>query len=143
MNSRDLCIGNYVQDSYGRIGRVLFIREQSIRYKCGNSDINVNIAEISPIALNEWTLLKMGFEDFQGVFYYNIDNPMSFYVGLFGNMPSLYLVVQGEEHYLGHVQYVHQIQNLIYILTQKDLEINGDLKEGDLDFSSMRIGGER
>jgi hypothetical protein len=124
MNAQDLRIGNYI--SYGGvICTVVDVLCDSV-----NTKLNEGIlySDIEPILLTKELLFKVGFE-IDGVFCDYIlrlcDEKMLGY-SLEYNMVYLAQHYKGQ-HFrdvnLGEFKYLHDLQNLYYILTETELKI--------------------
>jgi hypothetical protein len=102
MKANELRIGNYILSSTGEVIKCLMIRQ--------NSDIS----NLKPIPLTEEWLLKFGFE------VYEFDHKSNQY----GYKNRLIVIRDGLFVEYGSnvkIQYVHQLQNLIYALTGEEL----------------------
>ena len=126
MNPQELRIKNYIYDieesKYYQIEEICKLSEDSknqnlgVRYRNGSfwSDISF----IKPIKLTDEILLKCGFDKFDtigGCFFYNkIGIRIDYILGKF--------VLLGYDRC--KLNYLHELQNLTYCLTNEELEIN-------------------
>lgn len=128
MESNELRIGNYI---YGMSGRIEFIRALGVNFCTTGLGPLPNQScpmyrSIDPIPLTPEILIKMGWSDWSGdqiyakmglringdcntIFAYHIKKSMFEYVDLNG-------------YSLPNMKYVHQLQNLYFALTGKELE---------------------
>ena len=127
MKANELRIGNYVYDRGGKVIRIDFLKHLEKNYDCkfGQHQFIGEEEEVHP--LTEWTdfaksipltedwLLKMGFK-------YDCDLVNSLCKNCIWfnkkNMEATYLLQK-----LIKINYVHQLQNLYFALTGKELEI--------------------
>lgn len=122
----DLRVGNHVYDDYSGIVEVININSQYcyVDYKKPTFKAvgRCEIQYIQPIPLTEEWLIKFGFEkDSEDIYQYNFfkasfiaDNPMWF--GQSGCCQ--------DETIKENIQYVHQLQNLYFALTNEELICN-------------------
>lgn len=118
MEAKELRIGNFV-DWNGEVGIVSQLLEKDVFFKCGETDL---YDSVKPILLSREWLLKFGFciVDINGTieatlpsFRYNIQTVVD-YNGFF---------FCDEENVLTNLLYVHELQNLIFALSKKELTI--------------------
>lgn len=115
MKAEDLRIGNYVYRL--DIGNVLCVDEISssgdVRFKDIEDSI-FQIEDIKPIPLNEEWLLKFGFvkDKLTNFDWYKDDFEI--------HLPNYF---KWKDSNLNKIKHVHQIQNLYYALTNKELTI--------------------
>ena len=116
IQENELRIGNLVQDSFGLIE--ISIRGQSY---FNNEDNNLGTIEFAsiykPIPLTEEWLLKFGF----------VSNPYQdryekYYLHIQCNKTKGYLELWID--LLPHIKYVHQLQNLCYLMFNEELTIS-------------------
>ena len=132
LDAKDLRIGNYLNKNLkSGNGRIL-------TDKIGCQDIvriyqNTGSINYEPIELTEEWLLRFGFEvddDLGDQIYYQIPNQkngygicfdhddIAFYKFYGNGGENVHTLIHDEEH----LQYVHQLQNLYFALTGKELE---------------------
>jgi len=124
--ANELKIGNYVIDSEVKmITKVTSISHNGeLRLFCQGSSVGANNEEIEPIPLTEDILLKCGYgkTEFDNEFCDNVTfkNEVIIY-----NTTEKMLFINTKNDYiqLNHVHYLHQLQNLIFALTQQELNI--------------------
>lgn len=135
MDAKELRLNNIVLDKNNNIRRICGINELGIDMlclKCEKSSFNELTKNIYPILLTEEWLLKLGFQKFKHKWslsdgglneHWELDgNDRHFLLyflsnGVFAfNEPILY------RECFSHNKYVHQLQNLYYALTNKELD---------------------
>ena len=124
MTTSELRIGNYIQDLVGAPCKIRAINEGGLSIKGGGYSASVEM--FKPIKLTEEVLLNCGFkaeniysnfilDDFEiesGVRIISTNERCSFYLS--GDIPDFMKI---------KIEYVHQLQNLYFALTNKELEI--------------------
>ena len=132
MKTKDLRLGNYVTDNSGFTMYVVGIYEDTVllNFEGNEGDIlEVKEKDLKPIKLTKTKILKCSFiENVNYEFpsfdeYIHKDNKW-FGIGDFNNK---YFIVDFLDQKLGcdhKLMYLHQLQNLFYALSQKELEIN-------------------
>lgn len=143
MEAKELRIGNLIQfKSTGNIEMVEDIITYKRKYGCIN---DVNIQDVKPIPLTEEWLLKFGFENWgKGNLYTNeyetydrfvlhnvLDGTSNFEVHIIkstygGSDVTQYIISCDEDDRLNwgeELEYVHQLQNLYFALTNNELTI--------------------
>lgn len=120
MEAKNLRLGNYVMngDDIGGVERLSIIR-------ISTSSPHVGV-EISPIKLTEEWLLRFGFSRFgEGVVYWENENILIEQDG-----ENNFSLSVGCEYTVGNpFKYVHQLQNLYFALTGKELELKPFVEE--------------
>lgn len=124
---KDLMVGNYVLDRGGKTLRIDYFEQDKVCMEIEGSYLNPYplhplteyFEYLQPIILSEEILLKCGFENkIKGNYchkeftklYVNIGNS----IGInFGNKNGI----------LKFVDYLHELQNIFWILTKQELEI--------------------
>lgn len=120
----ELRIGNYVfsKHKYGCNHIVLGVKNEKV--ELSNTAKWVDIKFIEPIELTEEILLKCGFEKTQEGCIKTLSYQSN--IGLI-KMKDRFMVSMSCPFGLFQsksIKYIHQLQNLIFALTQKELEIN-------------------
>ena len=124
IEAHELRLGNLVETSVG-VGTVFNILRSYIRCYVDNEleDVNVSYSDIKPIPLTEEWLLKFGFWIDGVTWFYSLDydnNKDTFKVFLLPDESGYGVInVNGFGVCL---KTVHQLQNLYFALTQKELE---------------------
>lgn len=116
VNANELRLGNWISynGKYYEVDEIWFDLDEGAYY---TQDFNINF--ISPIPLTEELLLKCGFErnkTYKRYFYNGIS--ISKYEG------EKYFVFDGWRFRAIDIKYLHQLQNLYFILTGEELTIN-------------------
>lgn len=112
MKANELRLNNYVKHN-GNFYQVEEISDEWLQID--NYQLNTELNEIEPIPLTEEILLKCGFFEGQIGYYFLNDITISVEGQVyFGD----------EETWVAELQYLHQLQNLYFALTNQELEIN-------------------
>lgn len=124
LDVKELRIGNYINYAYfpnnlESIEPVLVsgIIETHISYKEDNKEFTYQIEEFRPIPLTEEILIKAGFEK-GSVFIDDLEISV--------NIKNNLLTIQQNGEHFGvqiDIEYLHQLQNIIFDLIGKELEI--------------------
>jgi hypothetical protein len=127
MEAKNLRLGNLILNKNGEVERVRTLYNKSINGYDGNAGIQPDDEDdFNPIPITKEWLLKLGFElDHEyGVaekeeekFYIITNSASGYFLGEY--MPA-------EDHFIARFQsikYVHQLQNLFFALTGKELEL--------------------
>lgn len=109
IQANELRIGNYVRDNLGGILRIKGVQEESVLFY------------IIPIPITEDILLKCGFKRdidivYRYYFEFNLDVILAYEI----DDNSIRI---GDSWEFGKIQYLHELQNLIFALTKTELEI--------------------
>lgn len=149
MKANELRIGNYLQIGCNYIS-VGIIKEQSIsfniakdinKYKTWNPYLSINDERINPIPLTEEILLKCGFVRFdrtdkeKGFLLDNKIKSKRIYIrtkviGANRISNHFFTVFNHSECHIDEIQfitsidYLHELQNICFLLRKKELEIN-------------------
>lgn len=119
MEARELRIGNYVLEKR---------REEFIQFRsfAGLSNFEASAWEFEPIHLTEEWLLKFGFKkEDDGLYIYEFGRHY-FRIGLGNEWNDLYYredIGMDGIVFKPSMDYVHQLQNLIYVITGEELEL--------------------
>lgn len=124
INTNELMLGNYVELSNGNIVRIKRINEVNISYYDNSIDqyLDVMFKDIYPIPITEEILEKCGF--------YKCDRlnnmPANYYSNDEGNKIGYH---KESDKYLligmyCEFKYLHELQNIYYLLTKKQLNVN-------------------
>jgi hypothetical protein len=120
MKANELMIGNYIHDSWGNVHEVtLFTLKEIIEMPENHG--------YKPIPLTEEWLLKFGFETIGGSIMWSLGN---FHIGWYGNKFATWYIRYEKMFYdngnkinneiYSDVEFVLQLQNLYFALTQKN-----------------------
>ena len=119
INAQDLKIGNYVVLSEdGTIFKVEEISKKGLVVQNENETVWIETEAFEPIPLTEEILLKCGFEKD------GLDNYVSRYVCIYDNIRSINIGINGCDIDLECPLYLHQLQNLYFVLIGEELQIN-------------------
>ena len=127
MNASELRIGNLLLDEKGRLCRVDSINCNY--FKAPAIKGAMTTLPNTAIELTEEWLIKLGFEPVSMMFenvpikQFNSTNRKFFLTKDIGKF-YLYLFNDREEELFNEIKYVHQLQNLFFALTGKELIIN-------------------
>lgn len=124
INENELRIGSYLIDTdTGRLGIVRTISNRKITLKLEHSTIWQHIIEYSPIPLTEDILLKCGFGGSNETIFTKMDiGPIYFSRPYVGAKHYLVKAISGDK--ITSVKHLHQLQNLYFALTGKEIKIN-------------------
>lgn len=136
MKAEELRIGNYVKIDAG-IGKVVSLMSNTFCNECANDDYNITIemdngtfreeeeTKVEGIPLTEEILLNCGFE------YINDDNKEAGLISPADELGNRFRIIHFDNDfrmilktwdYLP-IKYVHELQNLFFIIARKDLNI--------------------
>lgn len=113
IQTNELRIGNWV-DWNGEKGIINQILEYEVVFKCGEDTL---ISDLKPIELTEEILLKCGFVRDGNTGYYTCEK-VGFTINLSGTIGYRACIWSNK-----HINHLHQLQNLYFALTGKELEI--------------------
>lgn len=127
MKASDLRIGNFIErlKEDGTLGMTYVVR------KIEDNIINSGIIKYTPIPIDEYWLLKFGFEFKDAMYYFEI-SPNTYLEldcdGLSYNLFIRQIDQDLEKHnhlilFSISVEFVHQLQNLVHSLTNKELTL--------------------
>lgn len=120
IDTKDIRMGNLVLDKHGKPSRVSEIAKTGIKVEGGPGTYRQYAGEFSPININAEWLIKLGLK-MGGP---NI-NATNFSIDGFG--VSYHYDDSGYYSHNAKLSFVHQIQNLYYALTGKELKVNMEL----------------
>ena len=127
MKTKDLRLGNYVTDNSGFTMYVVGIYEDTVllNFEGNEGDVwEVKYEDLRGIVLDTELLIKSGFKKHPetiGWDRYSKDGVELSMAPLKSGNHVPVIRVNGE---YTQIKYLHQLQNLFYALTQKELEIN-------------------
>lgn len=121
MNKKEFRIGNLMQDIYSNI--ILKVDELTethiVYYVIDRSKYPLQKGwQAGPIPLTKEILIKAGFEEYENIYELRIGG-CCFVFYIYSDAIEFYIEGIGVD-----VKYVHQLQNLYFALTGKELEIN-------------------
>lgn len=130
IQQKELRVGNYVHvptldnelyemSTISRYGRDCSVTDNKLGYQSSILDIE----NINPIPLSEEWLINLGFEEDMSTFYYNAKIASIYLHTPYSGSKNWNVKANGGDK-LTSVQYVHQLQNLFYVLTGEDLAFN-------------------
>jgi hypothetical protein len=125
IQANELRIGNYYMfaDCEGIVYRsVKEIKHNQFGLQSDYDGVNFEICK--PIILNEEWLLKFGFKESDEGFMKIKTRKKSIYLEI--NLRDKRTILFSSNHYYNdiyHVKYIHELQNLYFALTQKELKI--------------------
>ena len=127
MKAKDLRLGNYVTDNSGFTMYVVGIYEDTVllNFKGNEGDVwEVDEKDLRGIVLDTGLLLKLGFKrQVTGIGWDKYSNGVVD-LSLAPLSNGSYIPVHHINGEMVQIMYLHQLQNLFYALTQKELEIN-------------------
>ena len=131
IEANELRIGNYVYDANNELTKVNSIVDGAINYELDYGDCY--FGNINPIPINREWLLKFGFsinkKTCVHIFEFEIDDKVNFAVFLYDDEKEALFIKNSARSskiiFKKRIDYVHQLQNLYFALTQKELEYVG------------------
>lgn len=130
MKANELRIGNWVYDMNGKPQQIdQVVRHPSCERNYGYISkfkgwnfANGYIDDLNPIPITEEWLLKLGFERYgdNGEYFKHKDIE----VFEFLNIGTAFKVFDSSGICICYIEYVHQLQNLYFALTGKELQVN-------------------
>ena len=127
MKTKDLRLGNYVTDSSGFTMYVVGIYEDTVllNFEGNEGDVwEVDEKDLIGIILDTELLIKSGFKrQVTGIGWDKYSNGLVD-LSLAPLSNGSYIPVYHINGEMVKIMYLHQLQNLFYALTQKELEIN-------------------
>ena len=137
IQAKELRIGNYVYDGNSELAQVSSIVDGAINYELDYGNLWTNevcyFENINPIPITEEWLLKFGFsinkKTCVHIFEFEIDDKVNFAVFLYDDEKEALFIKNSARSskiiFKKRIDYVHQLQNLYFALTQKELEYVG------------------
>ena len=126
MKGTELRLANWVSRSWGK-GKPLQISgfmADTVWFKYGKNEYFSDLKNIKPIPLTEEWLVKFGFYNCDNSidrwFQISRDSLLKIFVSANGDT---FLAFYGDERIM-KIDYLHQLQNLYFALTNKELEIS-------------------
>lgn len=123
MEAKELRIGNFVmiQVAY-EVGKVAQLWEEEVMFRCGDVYL---YSDIFPIMLNTEWLMKLGFKK-QGIGYYVLMNGVKIKLFFDGCIKGILIIIKsgGFRYYKKDIKFVHQLQNLVFVMTGDELKIS-------------------
>jgi hypothetical protein len=127
MKTKDLRLGNYVADSSGFTMYVIGIYDDTVllNFKGNEGDVwEVYEKDLRGIMLDTELLIKSGFKrQVTGIGWDKYSNGLVD-LSLAPLSNGSYIPIYHVNGEYVQIKYLHQLQNLFYALTQKELEIN-------------------
>ena len=126
MIANDLRIGNYVEETLftNRITQITSISQKRVHVKYEFSRASVSIKDITPITLTEEILLKCGFEKSNDLDkFYHLDLLNEWTRIYFNPKHNICQLSINQHDSCIRIKYLHELQNLVFALTQKELQI--------------------
>lgn len=122
MKVQDLRVGNLLTYN-NKYFKVLEIYQEKIKSQSNKGIVEFNLSELKPIPLTEEILIELGFKK-KGDFFFD------WYLAIEHFRYGVYIITYDENpKFVSRVgrhgfKHVHQLQNLYYSLTNKELKIN-------------------
>lgn len=116
MDVKELRIGNLI---YNGINEVFSVNGETI------NNFNVGqaiLGSFKPIPLTEEWLIKLGFEEYSGMLYISVPEEYGGHIAKYKNQDNVRLEGCDDGQVGIDILYVHQLQNLYFALTGKELE---------------------
>lgn len=127
IKTKDLRLGNYITDKSGFAMYVVGIYEDTVllNFKGNEGDVwEVNENDLIGVVLDSELLIKCGFKrQVTGIGWDKYSNGIVD-LSLAPLSNGSYIPVYHVNGEMVQIKYLHQLQNLFYALTQKELEIN-------------------
>lgn len=122
MKAKELRIGNLVNYDAVDIGKVVGIISDEVIHI--EEDRKRFIGNCKPIALTEYWLLKFGFK-YNEPTYEWYDKSGVIFIQV--NFSGFDLIAKFHNEPIKEIKYVHQLQNLYFVLTGQELTLNEEL----------------
>lgn len=124
LTSKDLRIGNLILNEYGIVSTIVEITDYD-RVAVGNNRVVTDLVNCEPIPLTEEWLLRFGFQkEFESdvaIFYENDFLSINIYKGYNSTFLKRNRLINQQDYSINNIKYVHQLQSLYYMLTQREL----------------------
>jgi len=120
MDAKELRIGNFVHASI-KSGKGRTVIHTITAINISNIDCGIGSFNFEPIPLTEEWLLKFGFI-YRGI-YYHFPNHDIFKLEQYKNKNAYWLRYYNEDIDCVRINYVHQLQNLYFALTNTELTL--------------------
>ena len=143
MKTNELRIGNWIKYTYALSNDIEFCKVTGVKndgrvyfFRSDGCKISLDVNEIEPIELTEEVLLKIGFEDRKGYFNYSrvfgdennyCDSIHIYYCPMLKHFRFTHDKVKLDDLQimdLYNIKYLHQLQNVYYLLTNEELKID-------------------
>lgn len=111
-----------IQSHELRIGNWIYSTSHKQYCKVIKLEYDSELLNIAPITLTEEILLKCGFEYYSSNNSYQLDFDLNFCI--WGRIENGFNVYCCSEELGDTLNYLHQLQNIIFTLTGKELEVN-------------------
>ena len=85
------------------------------------SDIDINKRRFYGIYITDDKLEEIGFKRVEGC--YTLDSKIGFEIDYFNGTVELF--INGYTYRVKHIRFIHEIQNLYYMMTGQELKMNG------------------
>jgi len=129
MNAKELRIGNWVNKN-GYFRQILGVHSNSVIIMNTppltlTKSMDIHINKIEPIPLTEEILLKCGFKDIYNKMWLILEGSPNIEINKSTFQVSVWETINDETEgiYLNNIKYLHQLQNLYFALTGKELNI--------------------
>lgn len=120
INANELRIGNYVSDNFASDSFFAQVKKLDFT-RCHYGNFHSCYSDLKPIPITEEWLLKFGFEQRDHLWSIDIDR----YNKINYNSDQKLLFSGQLGFSIQHdIKYIHQLQNLYFALTQKELTLN-------------------
>lgn len=134
IDTKEMRLGNMVLDKHGKTARVTEIGLTGIKVDGGPGSYRQYAGEFSPIEITDELLAKIGFErseDVIGNFNYDRIWKLQVLEIVWIMNADCYKTVDRCEDRIGRLQikWIHQLQNLYYALTGKELKESIEIYE--------------
>jgi hypothetical protein len=128
MKASEIMLNNYVKDHLGRVLKVVGLKDDNVYLVLSNKEkIRYNIKTIQGLELTEEILLKCGFVigGSKQWLFINLDKKDECYLYFNPLGKGIAIDQEGKEcSFEIDLNYLHQLQNLYFALTNEELTIN-------------------
>lgn len=131
MKANELRIGNYIQTeldeklNFDYLTQVKEIHSGEILIQCNEDSEMLLLIHAKPVELTEEWLIKFGFKEDRGSFFIKLNEyQLKITKNCFSDYSWWFSINTGygSQPYTMIIKYVHQLQNLYFALTEKELE---------------------